>query len=75
MGIQATVEPSTVYADKTKLRLFGSIMTDMAQGDYFLLTLPSQVRVRYDSTENNQLACQILEPFDGIVESCTSLSA
>ncbi len=57
MGVQATVEPSTVYAEKTKLRLFGSIMTDMAQGDYFLLTLPSQVRVRYNSAENNQLAC------------------
>jgi hypothetical protein len=57
VGVQATVEPSTVYAEKTKLRLFGSIMTDMAQGDYFLLTLPSQVRVQYNSTENNQLAC------------------
>ena len=74
MGIQATVEPSTVYAEKTKLRLFGSIATDMAQGDYFLLTLPPQVRVRYNSTESNQLTCQILEPEDGKVESCTSLS-
>ena len=68
------MEPSTVYAEKTKLRLFGSIIADMAKGDYFLLTLPSQVSVLYNSSENNQLRCQLLEPFDGIVESCFSLS-
>ena len=44
------MEPSTVYAQNTKLRLFGSLATDLGPGDYFLVTLPPQVKVRANET-------------------------
>ena len=40
IGIEATVEPSTVNAQNTKLRMFGSIRTTLVEDDYFLITLP-----------------------------------
>lgn len=33
------------------------------------------MRVRYNSTEKNQLSCQFNEPSDGKIASCVSLSS
>ena len=78
-GIQATVEPSIVNLQNTKLQMFGSIVSDLEKGDYFLITLPNQVSVRYtqnlDGASGNILKCVFLEPSGLPVERCESLSS
>ncbi len=39
----------------------------MEGGDFFLLTLPGQVKVNYDNQKANKLACVFNEPVDTIV--------
>jgi hypothetical protein len=75
-GFQATVEPNTVNAALTKLQIFGAIKTDLEDGDYIMVTLPSQAFVRSSNDGSPfNLTCVFVEPPAAPITSCVSLSS
>jgi hypothetical protein len=55
--------------------MYGSIVNDLLQDDFIIVTLPKQVKVKYTGGSTaSDLTCLFLEPAVLDVKSCFSIS-